>query len=148
GTAPAPRLLQNPDEPAPREWGLRLDPDALAALREGLRRVTQQGGTAYLSSLELWDLLGKTGTGQNPLSVAGLAEDHAWFAGMAGPPGGPPEIVIAALVEYGAHGSSAAAPIVAKAADYYLRTKYGIPVDTIQTLGEHIAVGRWPEWAR
>jgi penicillin-binding protein 2 len=147
GTAPAPRLIDDPGRPEPDAWALDLSQEALEALREGLRRVTDQGGTAYRSSLEIWDLLGKTGTGQNPLSVAGLAEDHAWFAGMAGPPGEDPEIVVAVMVEYGAHGSSAAAPIAAKAADYYLRTKHGIPVDTIQTLGEHIDAGRWPTWA-
>jgi len=147
GTAPAPRLIDDPTLPEPDAWALDLTPEALDALREGLRRATEPGGTAYRSRLELWDLLGKTGTGQNNLSVAGLAEDHAWFAGMAGPPGEAPEIVVAVMVEYGAHGSSAAAPIAAKAADYYLRTKYGIPVDTIQTLGEHIDAGRWPAWA-
>jgi penicillin-binding protein 2 len=148
GTAPAPRLIDDPARPESDAWALDLSPEALAVLREGLRRVTAQGGTAYRSSLEMWDLLGKTGTGQNNLSVAGLAEDHAWFAGMAGRPGGDPEIVVAVMVEYGAHGSSAAAPIAAKAADYYLRKKYGIPVDSLQTLGEHIDAGRWPTWVR
>jgi penicillin-binding protein 2 len=148
GHAPAPRLLDDPERPVPEGWSLDLSPEALAALQEGLRRVTAPGGTGYRSSLELWDLLGKTGTGQNALSVAGLAEDHAWFVGMAGPPGRDPEIVVAVMVEYGAHGSSAAGPIVAKAADFYLRTKYGIPVDSIQTLGEHIDAGRWPSWTR
>jgi penicillin-binding protein 2 len=116
-------------------------------MREGLRRVTAPGGTAYMSSLEHWDLMGKTGTGQNPLSVQGLAEDHAWFAGMAGPKGGAPEVVVVVLVEYGGGGSATAAPIMAKTADFYLRRKYGIPVDTIQTLREHIMTGPWPDWA-
>jgi penicillin-binding protein 2 len=130
GSAPAPRLF-----PAGPE------------MREGLRRVTAPGGTAHMSSLELWDLMGKTGTGQNPLSVRGLAEDHAWFAGMAGPPGGGPEIVVVVLVEYGGGGSAVAAPIMAKAADFYLRHKYGIEVGPIQTLREHVLTGPWPAWA-
>lgn len=147
GSAPPPRLAGRGIAPASAGWELDLSQADLATMREGLRRVTAPGGTAYLASLEHWDLFGKTGTGQNPLSVQGLAEDDAWFAGMAGPKGGPPEIVIVVLVQYGGGGSSVAAPIMAKAADFYLRRKYGIPVDTIQTLGEHIRTRGWPSWA-
>lgn len=148
GSAPAPRIY--PDGPAPERdaWRLDLDDEALAVLREGLRRVTAPGGTAHLSSLELWDLYGKTGTGETNLTQAGLAETDAWFAGMAGPRGGEPEIVLVALVQSGGGGSSIAAPIVAKAADFYLRRKHGIEVDTIQTLREHIMTTGYPSWYR
>ncbi|UCC26282.1 MAG: penicillin-binding protein 2 [Gemmatimonadales bacterium] len=145
GSAPAPRLFTQ--GPAPEGWELNLSPEALETMREGLRRVTAPGGTAYLSSLEYWDLMGKTGTGQNPLSVRGLAEDHAWFAGMAGPRGQTPEIVVVVLVEYGGGGSAVAAPIMAKAADFYLRRKYDIEISPVQTLREHLMVGPWPAWA-
>ncbi|MBT8336708.1 MAG: penicillin-binding protein 2 [Gemmatimonadetes bacterium] len=146
GSAPAPRLY--PDGPAPEQeaWELDLSDEALAALMEGLRRVTAPGGTAHMVSLEYWDLYGKTGTGESNLSQAGLADTDAWFAGMAGPRGGAPEIVIVVLVQYGGGGSSTAAPIMAKAADFYLRRKYDIPVDTIQTLGEHVRTRGWPAW--
>jgi penicillin-binding protein 2 len=147
GSAPSPRLAGRGIAPASAGWELDLSQEDLATMREGLRRVTAPGGTAYFASLEHWDLFGKTGTGQNPLSVQGLAEDDAWFAGMAGPKGGTPEIVIVVLVQYGGGGSSVAAPIMAKAADFYLRRKHGIPVDTIQTLGEHIRTRGWPAWA-
>jgi len=142
GSAPAPSL--NRDAP-PRE-GFRLDipEESLAAVREGLRRVTQQGGTAYLSSLEHFDLLGKTGTAQ---SVEGRP-DHAWFAALAGPRGQRPEIVVVAIVEFGGGGSSVAAPVVAKAADFYLRGEHGIPRDTIQTLRDYIFAGRNTAWSR
>lgn len=147
GSAPAPRLAQ--DAEMGEGWELDLQPEAIASLREGLRRVTAPGGTAHFgTALQYWDVLGKTGTGQNPLSVRGLAEDHAWFAGMAGPPGEPPEIVVVAIIEYGRSGGQVAAPIVAKTADFYLRRKYGIPVDTIQTYLEHIMTGPVPAWYR
>ena len=107
-----------------------------------------QNEAQLFAALEYWDVIGKTGTGQNPLSVRGLAEDHAWFAGRAGPPGDRPEIVVVALVEYGRSGGQVAAPIVAKTADFYLRQKYGIPVDTIQTFREHIMIGPVPRWYR
>ena len=111
--------------------------------------VTSPGGTAHFgTALEHWEILGKTGTGQNSLSVRGLAEDHAWFAGMAGPPGGTPEVVVAVLVEYGASGSRVAAPIMAKTADFYLRRKHGIPTDSIQTYLEHLQAGRPAPWYR
>jgi hypothetical protein len=65
---------------------------------------------------------------------------------MAGPIGGDPEIVIAVIVEYGGGGSAVAAPIMAKTADFYLRTKYGIPTDTVQTYLEHLRTGRPAPW--
>ena len=110
-------------------------------MREGLRAVVRPGGTAYLSSLEHWDLMGKTGTVQNPPNP-----DHAWFAGIAGPRGGDPEIVVVVIVEFGESGSGVAAPIMAKTADFYLRQKYGIPIDSIQTLGEHYRTGTPAPW--
>lgn len=139
GTIPSPRLARH----APREEGVNLNirPEHLAVLREGLRRVTETGGTAQMAALEHWELLGKTGTSQNP-----HGKDHGWFAAMAGPRGGEPEIALAAIVEFGERGSEVA-QYVAKAADFYLRRKHGIPVDTIQTLRDHILAGRPAPWA-
>lgn len=146
GRIPPPRIAAvgppaKPSDPG----GLELDISAatLEMLREGLRRVVAPGGTAHMSSLEHWELMGKTSTSQNP-----HGPPHAWFVGLAGPRGGEPEIAIAAVVEFGESGARAAAPIVAKAADYYLRRKYGMPVDTIQTLREHLLAGRPAPWAR
>jgi penicillin-binding protein 2 len=141
GSAPPPRLLKT-DTPPEGGWSLDLSHEALETMREGLRGVVQPGGTAYLSSLEYWDLMGKTGTVQNPPNP-----DHAWFAGIAGPHGGDPEIVVVVIVEFGESGSGVAAPLVAKTADFYLRRKHGIPTDSIQTLREHYAVGRPAPWA-
>ena len=124
-------------------WDLHLSPEMLTLLREGLRRVVEGGdGTARLSALEHWDWIGKTGTAQNPHGT-----DHAWFVGMAGPKGGKPEIVVATIVEFGAHGSEAA-QYSAKVADYYLREKYGMKQDSIQTLREYMNAGRATPWAQ
>jgi penicillin-binding protein 2 len=143
GTAPAPSILSDPVD-RPEGWSLDLTQESLEALREGLRRVVRPGGTAYLSSLEHWDLMGKTGTGQNPQDPN---RDHAWFAGMAGPKGGAPEIVVVVLVEFGESGSGVAAPLMAKTADYWLRRRHGIPTTDIQTLGEHYQTGTPAPWA-
>ena len=146
GSAPTPHLLENPD---PTEgWSLNVSAESIAVLREGMRGVTSPGGTAYYgTALEHWEVLGKTGTSQNAQDTE---RAHAWFAGMAGPWGGEPEIVVVALVEFGESGSSIAAPLMAKTADFYLRRKHGLPLPTdgIQTLLEHLQAGRPTPWAR
>lgn len=141
GSAPAPSLYR--DAPPAEGWRLDIRPEHLEEIREGMRRVMQPGGTAHLSSLEHFDLLGKTGTVQH----GGDEPNHAWFTGIAGPFGGAPEIVIAAVVEFGDSGSGVAAPLVAKAADFYLRGRHGIARDTIQTLREYLNAGRRADWA-
>ncbi len=145
GTAPAPQLAKSEeiDEPGPA-WSLDLSEENLEAIRDGLRQVTAPGGTAFMSTLEHWDLVGKTGTAQQGL---GEERPHAWFVGLAGPWGSDPEILVAVIVEEGVSGSAAAAPVAAKAADFHLRQKYGIPTDTIQTLREHYQTGSPAPWA-
>ncbi|MDH3224311.1 MAG: hypothetical protein OEO23_11395, partial [Gemmatimonadota bacterium] len=56
------------------------------------------------------------------------------------------EVVVVVLVEFGDSGSGIAAPIMSKVADFYLRSKHGIPHDSIQTLREHIRAGRDVSW--
>lgn len=139
GTVPAPRLAR--DGPVSEGLNLHIAPAHLAILRDGLRRVTSEGGTAHMASLEHWEFIGKSGTSQNP-----HGKDHGWFAAIAGPRGGEPEIALAAIVEFGERGSTTA-QYVAKAADYYLRRKHGMPTDTIQTLREHLLARRPAPWA-
>lgn len=79
--------------------------------------------------------------------VGKAASDSTWFARIAGPPARAPAIVVVALVEFAESGSAVAAPLAAKAADFYLRRKYGIPVDSVQTLGEHLGTGLPARWA-
>ncbi len=141
GSAPPPRILHT-EEPPEGGWSLDLSPLALETMREGLRAVVRPGGTAHMSALEHWDLMGKTGTVQNPPNP-----DHAWFAGIAGPWEGAPEVVVVVIVEFGESGSGVAAPLVAKTADFFLRKKHGIALDTIQTLREHLMAGRPAPWA-
>jgi penicillin-binding protein 2 len=135
GTAPAPRLLVYPKDapPPPPETDLQLAPQTLRAVRVGMARVLEPGGTAYMSSLRRWKMYGKTGTSQN---TQDLSKPHAWFTGFAGPPEGDPEIAIAVVVEFGESGSAAAAPIASKVADFYLNRKHGFPTDSLQTLLE------------
>lgn len=132
GQAPAPRLVGSA-EADPPETDLGLRPKTIEALRRGLARVLEPGGTAYMSSLSRWTVYGKTGTSQT-------SEDperpHAWFAGFAGAPGEAPEIAFSVVVEFGESGSGTAAPLGAKVADFYLNRKHGYETERLQTLGE------------
>lgn len=116
GTLPTPRVASN--GPAAEPAGtLPLSPEQLAQLRNSLVEVVNSStGTARGSRLYRWTLAGKTGTAENP-----QGEDHAWFVGFA--PAEDPAIVAVALVEFGGHGSSVAAPIVSKLIDYYLERR-------------------------
>jgi penicillin-binding protein 2 len=135
GTSPAPHLLRD-GKARPLETDLRVTPAVLKATRIGMAQVTEPGGTAYYASLKRWKLYGKTGTAQNSQDEI---RNHAWFTGFAGPPGGDPEIAVAVVVEFGGHGGSAAAPIGAKIADFYLNKTHGLRTDpSAQTLAERM----------
>lgn len=98
-------------------------PEHLARVRAALEGVVNEpGGTGGRSRVPGVRVAGKTGTAQ----VVGLEHtdhldeeevrlrhrDHAWFVGYA--PAEAPEVVVAALVEHGGHGGSAAGPVVQK----------------------------------
>lgn len=131
GTAPAPHLAveaSGTEEGDPID--MELDAEGLKAIWAGLELVTKDGGTAWLSSLERYQLYGKTGTAQNP-----HGDDHGWFVGFSGKPGGNPEIVVAAIIEHGLHGSDVG-PMAAKLINFYLDRKHGLPFDAQPTLIE------------
>src|SRR5690606_22654075 len=122
GTAPPPHLVPGEGNPE-GAIDLELTPEQLEQIWQGLVKVVQPGGTAVLSSLQHWQIYGKTGTAQNPPHP-----DHGWFVGFSGKPGGPAEIVVAAIIEHGLHGSDVS-PMGAKVINHYLSRKHGIPVD-------------------
>ena len=137
GTAPAPRLLLDGTAGRDAETDLRLQPQTLKAVRVGMARVMEPGGTAYMASLKNWKMYGKTGTGQNSQNPK---KPHAWFTGFAGPAEGEPEIAVAVIVEFGESGSAAAAPLAAKVMDFYLNKAHGLPTNpSRQTLAERLA---------
>jgi len=79
----------------------KISPALQTALLNGLKAVTEGGGTAAASAITGTQLAGKTGTAQNPGGA-----DHGWFVGFA--PADHPQIVVAVLLEFGLHGSRAA----------------------------------------
>jgi len=89
----------------------------------GIRRV----GTGTRAAVKGFDVAGKTGTAQvvarKSYGKEEDFEDNAWFVGFA--PYRNPEIVVAAFVEHGGHGGTAAAPIAHAIFETYYQKKTG-----------------------
>lgn len=95
--------FDRPKRPSPIP--IDADPEIMGIVQEGLRRVVWgTRGTARMQRDDEVMIAGKTGTAQNP-----HGEDHAWFIGYA--PLSQPLVAAAVLIEFGEHGSSAAAPL-------------------------------------
>jgi penicillin-binding protein 2 len=123
-------------EPYPGEGEpLPVSPKNLEVVRKGmLGAVHSPGGTAHRSASTEFKMAGKTGTAQ-VISEEGKArartintEDHAWFVVYA--PYEDPRIAVAAIVEHGGFGASAAAPIVRVVVEKYLELEGLIPDKT------------------
>jgi len=104
----------------------------LAIVKEGMIDVTLPGGTAARVGRNAgYSIAAKTGTAQvigikqneryNEKNIKERHRDHALFIAYA--PAENPKIAIAAIVENGGHGGSAAGPIVRQVMDYYLLGK-------------------------
>ena len=101
-----------PERATPTE--LNVPPEIMNIAREGMRRVVWgDRGTARAQRNKDVPIAGKTGTAQNA-----HGDDHAWFMGYA--PEAAPQYAACALVEFGEHGSSAAAPIVRQMLEYMI----------------------------
>lgn len=98
-------------------------------VRKALAGVVNDYGTGGAAKLPGVTVAGKTGTAQ-VASVKGKMiksedlpyqiRDHAWFVAFA--PVEDPQICVAAMVEHGGHGGSAAAPIVKAVMQEFFRT--------------------------
>jgi penicillin-binding protein 2 len=105
------------------------DAENVAFVRKALAGVVNDYGTGGAAKLPGVTVAGKTGTAQ-VASVKGKMiksedlpyhiRDHAWFVAFA--PADDPQICVAAMVEHGGHGGSAAAPIVKALMQEYFRT--------------------------
>lgn len=102
----------------------------LKLVQNGLWEVVNGNrGTARIAKIPGVEVCGKTGTAQvfTRKTQARLKEEdldkllrsHAWFVAYA--PAEKAQIAVAVLVEHGAHGSSAAAPIAKKVISTYLK---------------------------
>jgi penicillin-binding protein 2 len=91
---------------------LPFDQKNYAIIIQGLENVVE-AGTATDAQIPGVQLVGKTGTAQNP-----HGRDHSLFACFA--PENNPKIVIACVVENGGHGAEVAAPIASLMIEKYL----------------------------
>jgi penicillin-binding protein 2 len=121
GTRVTPHLLKAVDDgggwkpvPAPEPQSkVKLHPDKLQAIRDGLWMVVNAAGTGRRASIKDHDVAGKTGTAQ-VISNEGRAaarttkdlRDNGWFVFFA--PRDNPQIAGVIFLEHGMHGPNAA----------------------------------------
>ena len=109
-----------------------LNAGNLEIVTKAMIDVTLPGGTASLVGRDAgYSIAAKTGTAQvigikqnekyDEKNINARHRDHALFIAYA--PAENPTIAIAAIVENGGHGGSAAGPIVRQVMDYYLLSK-------------------------
>ncbi|HEY3425113.1 MAG TPA: penicillin-binding protein 2 [Negativicutes bacterium] len=93
----------------PEEVGqIVISDKTLNLIRDSLREVAQEGGTAGEAFHDFpITLAGKTGTAENSHGA-----DHGWFVGYG--PYEDPRIAVVVIVEQGGFGSSSAVPIAKK----------------------------------
>ena len=104
GSLLAPLLVG--DQPRESAGALNLSPATLAAILDGMKRVTStpQGTAYYAFRDEKLPIAAKTGSAENENPDA-----HAWFVGYAPPD--KPTLLVLVMVEGGQHGGTVAAPI-------------------------------------
>ena len=96
-----------------------VTPEALAAVREGMARVTDPGGTAYGLAIDGLPFSGKTGTAE---TEGGNGPNTTWFVAWA--PTNHPRLALAVFVDRsGGYGATVAAPIARQILVQYFRKK-------------------------
>jgi cell division protein FtsI/penicillin-binding protein 2 len=121
GSQPELRIAQGAE--VKRTKLINLPPAELEKVRDAMISVLEAGGTAAASRIEGVVIGGKTGTAQSGRKVNGVELDHAWFTGVAPVgPGQQPKIVVVVMLEFGGHGTRAAA-IASKIIGHYLKAK-------------------------
>lgn len=116
-----------------------LPKDKIKLVKEGLKLVPKQGGTAWPFFTFPIDTAGKTGTAEygDPKN-----KTHAWYTSYA--PADDPKIAMTVLIEGGGEGSTVAAPIVKETYRYYfspdknklIQDVYVQATQSARTLGE------------
>ena len=113
GKAAKPQIKKGTPE---RVQVVQLPADQMEQIRQALVGVVNVG-TAAASAIKGVQLAGKTGTAQSGKFVNGKELNHGWFVGFA--PADKPSIVVAVMIEFGGHGTRAAA-IASKIIQAYL----------------------------
>lgn len=135
------RRVESLDGTLIREYGpekirsLELKENTLKHVRGALADAVNSGsGTGGYAKSNMVAIAGKTGTAQvaemrgayvKSEQLSYLIRDHAWFVAYA--PAENPVIAIAALVEHGGHGGTAAAPMAKKVIEKYFSLQNNPP---------------------
>ncbi|MGC1379889.1 MAG: penicillin-binding protein 2 [Candidatus Baltobacteraceae bacterium] len=93
--------------------------DSLAAVREGMAKVTDPGGTAYGLAIDGLPYSGKTGTVE---TAGGNGPNTTWFIAWA--PTAKPKLALAVFIDRsGGYGATVAAPIARQILVKYFKKK-------------------------
>ena len=96
---------------------ITLNPEYVAAVKEGMKSVTESG-TAYARFINFdIEVGGKTGSAEAGKDANGNDIVNAWFAGFA--PYDDPEIAVVVMVENGGHGNYTAEAVRDIIAEYF-----------------------------
>ena len=103
---------------------ITINPETLAIVKEGMRRVTEgEGGTASSVFTDFGVTVGgKTGSVETGKSADSPV--HAWFVGFA--PFDNPQIAVVVVVENGGHGFYTASVVKAVMQEYFGTNRTGI----------------------
>jgi penicillin-binding protein 2 len=106
----------------PQRELLTIEPEFLAAIREGMHQSVGFGGpgaAGVLAQQPGIDIAGKTGTAEfgGFDAETGKRQQHAWFTGFA--PFDSPEVVVTVYFDLGVGGNKAA-PVAGKIIRYYM----------------------------
>ena len=127
GKANPPRIAVGKSE---RIAVVQLTDEQMSEVRQALVGVVTSG-TAAASAIKGVQLAGKTGTAQSGTldPATGKELNHAWFVGFA--PAEKPAIVVAVMIEFGGHGTRAAA-IASKIIQAYLHVTPVVDVSSTE----------------
>lgn len=119
------REIRNPNGEAIAQFNpylirhVPVTPEALAAVRAGMARVTDPGGTAYGLAIDGLPFSGKTGTAE---TSGGNGPNTTWFIAWA--PTAHPRLALAVFVDRsGGYGATVAAPIARQILVKYFNKK-------------------------
>jgi len=124
GKAARPQIKKGTPE---RTQVIQLTDAQMDQVRAALVGVVN-AGTATASAIKGVQLAGKTGTAQSGKYVNGKELNHGWFVGFA--PADKPSIVVAVMIEFGGHGTRAAA-IASKIIQAYLHVAPVIDANSV-----------------
>lgn len=126
-----------------------LDPEDMAAVKEGLRKVVAEGtGKRAAPTDPEFKAAGKTGTAQFWSTIQGVysKDNRAWFSGYA--PIDKPRYALAIVVEGGASGGGTAGPIAKEIFDRVNEMEKGSTVDMVYltpAIGHYLGVVAAPD---